>query len=496
MKRKLTCVLLAVVLLGACLAGLAACNADKMKQAVKNGDNYTIVATYHPDDHTLSATQITEYTNRSDNTFVDIKLHIYANAYREGATPIVPNTYMSSAYPNGICYGDISFDSVKADGTACAYKIEGDNADILSVPLGKELFPNEKVTLEMTYKVTLPNIKHRLGYTDNAVTLGNFFPIVCRVENDNFATTSYCAVGDPFVSDVANFDVTLCAPSSYIVGASGELTSVTSKDGYDTWHYVGEARRDFALVLSDKYKKLSQNVGKTQVNYLYYADEDPQTSLATAVGMLEYMNKNVGEYPYSTYTVCETDFCYGGMEYPALVYVASGSNAYTEAIAHETAHQWFYGVVGNNQITDAWMDEGLCEFVTYLYLDSTGAVSLADAMKRTTKTYINYVDVLNRYYDNVDTSFRALTDYKNDSEYVVMTYAKGCLLFNTLYETLGETKFLRALSDYYRQCAFGIASPDKLIDCFVRCGNKELATIFDKFIAGKEIVGKMTDGKK
>lgn len=490
MKRKLTCILLVVTLLTACLCGLTACSGDKMKQAAKKCDKYTIAATYHPDDHTLSATQITEYTNRSDNTFVEVKLHIYANAYREGATPIVPNTYMSSAYPNGLDYGDISFDSVKVDGKACAHKIEGDNNDILSVPVGRELFPNEKVTIEMTYQVTLANVKHRLDYTDNVVTLGNFFPIVCHVENDNFATTSYCAVGDPFVSDIANFDVTLCAPSSYIVGASGELTSVTSKDGYDAWNYVGEARRDFAVTLSDKYKKLSQNVGKTQVNYLYYADEDPAASVATAVGMLEYMNANVGEYPYSTYTVCETDFCYGGMEYPALVYVASGKDN-VEAIAHETAHQWFYGVVGNNQITDAWMDEGLCEFVTQLYLDSIGVTSLADAMKRTTKTYIGYVDVLNRYYDNVDTSFRALTQYKNDSEYVVMTYTKGCLMFDTLYETMGRTKFFNSLKTYYRDNAFCIASPDNMIDSFVKCGNKEIATIFEKYISGKEIVGKM-----
>ena len=74
-----------------------------------------------------------------------------------------------------------------------------------------------------------------------------------------------------------------------------------------------------------------------------------------------------------------------------------------------------------------------------------------------------------------------------------MTYTKGSLLFATLYETMGEGKFLRALSDYYKQNAYTIATPQDMTDSFVRCGSKELSTIFDKFANGQEIVGKVTD---
>lgn len=490
--RRYLCVALVAVVCLTALFALCACAADPMKTAIKNGDNYTIVASYDPTNHALSVTQVTEYTNRSDNAFASVKLHIYANAYREGAT-VVPNTYRATAYPNGTSYGEISFDSVSVDGAACAYRIEGDNCDILSVPLAKELFPGDKVCIEMTYNVTLANIKHRLGYTDNAVVCGNFFPVVCNTVDNDFDQTSYCAVGDPFVSACANFDVTLRAPQTYTVAASGTLDYVTSESGYDTWHFQGKAMRDFAMVLSDKYKKLTKKAGNTQVNYFYYADEDAEGSLATACAALEYFNKNIGAYPYEQYTVCETDFCYGGMEYPALVLVASGSKAYTEAIVHETAHQWFYGVVGNDQIRNAWMDEGLAEFLTCLYLDHANVQPLATSVKMLTKTYITYVDVLNRYYNHADTTFRSLTEYKNDSEYVVMTYTKGSLLFATLYETMGESKFLRALSDYYKQNAYTIATPQDMTDSFVRCGNKELSTIFDKFANGQEIVGKVTD---
>ena len=69
------------------------------------------------------------------------------------------------------------------------------------------------------------------------------------------------------------------------------------------------AIRDFAMVLSSKFKKLSQTVDGVQLNYYYYNDANAETSIATAAGMLQYLNKNVGKYPYAEYTVAETDFC-------------------------------------------------------------------------------------------------------------------------------------------------------------------------------------------
>ena len=493
--KKILCTLLITALLAAvaCVT-LAACSIDPMKDAIKNGDNYTIVASYDEEARVLSATQTVKVTNRSENSFNDVKFHVYANQYREDAqNGVVPDLYVSRAYPNGKSYGDVSFDSVKVDGTAVAYTIEGQDMDILSVPLSKELFPDQSVTIEMTYEVTLANINHRLGYTQNAVNLGNFYPILCHVDNGSYTCSPYYNVGDPFVSEVANYNVTLTVPDNYVVASTGNLNEATQNDGSVTYNYTAEAVRDFAFTLSHNYQKLSATVGNTQVNYYYFADTDAETSLATATGMLEYLNKNVGEYPYAQYSVVEADFCYGGMEYPCLSMITSGSASYQEAIAHETAHQWFYGLVGNDQIANAWMDEGLSEFLTYLYMDATGATALSRNMLGCIKTYTTYVDVLNNYYTDVDRSFRSLGEYKNDSEYVIMTYVKGSLLFYTAYETVGATKFWKSLQNYFDEARFTIAQQSQLIDCFAQVCGQELATIFNTFIEGKEIIGKITD---
>ena len=488
--KKIVCLLLSLILIATVVA-FAACEANPLDKASKNADNYTIVASYDAQSHILSATQTVEMTNRSENSLNAAKLHIYANQYREDAAmSVVPATYKARAYVNGDSYGDITFDSVKVNGNAVAYTIEGQDLDILSVPVG-ELFPDQKATIEMTYQIQLANIAHRLGYTDNTVNLGNFYPVLAQIENGNYACTPYYNIGDPYVTDVANFDVTLTLPDNYLVASSGQLMQATQENGLATYNYKASALREFAMVLSDKYKKLSQQVGDTQVNYYYYNDDESEASLKTAVGMLEYLSKNVGQYPYATYTVAETDFCYGGMEYGALAMVTSGSQAYTEAIAHETAHQWFYGLVGNNQIDNAWMDEGMAEFMTYMYLDEAGLTTMENSMKAITKTYVSYVDVLNHYYDHVDTSFKSLDNYKNDNEYVVFTYVKGSLLFGTLYEVMGANKFNKALQTYYNNATCCIATPSVMIDSFVSVGGTEIGKIFADFIEGKEIVSQI-----
>lgn len=491
MKRFLCLVWVICVVVG--LFAFAGCSPSQMQQAIDNGNHYTIVSTYDKEHHLVCATQTVTFTNNSENTFDCVKFHIYANAYREDAKNcIVPTKYQSIAYPNGESYGQIEFDTIKVDGVPVAYVIEGQDMDILSVPTA-EIYPDESATIEMTYQVQLANIRHRLGYTENAVHLGNWYPILCVIKNNAFDCSPYYNVGDPFVSDVANYDIKITIPSDYVIASTGNMVEAINGENGITYCYKAEAVRDFALMMSPKYKKLSQVVGDTTVNYYYFSDNDPQKSLATAVGSFEYFCKNIDKYPYANYSICETDFCYGGMEYPGVVMVASKSQAYQTAIVHETAHQWFYGVVGNDQIANAWQDEGLVEFLTYLYLDETGTQPLAQNIRANTKTYTTYVDVLNHFYNDVERNFRPVYDYKNDGEYVIMTYVKGSLLFNTLYESLGAQKFWKCLCNYYQTAQFTIAEPNTMSSCFAHVGGSQVANIFTTFAEGREIIGEMTD---
>ena len=385
-------------------------------------------------------------------------------------------------------YGGISFDSVKVDGVAVAFVIEGQSFDILSVPLSHGLGKGQSVQLEMVYEVTLANVAHRLGYAQHTVNLGNFYPVLCHLDETGFQCTPYYNVGDPFVTDVANYQVSINVAENIVVASSGDLLSVSTENQRTTYTYSAKAIRDFAMVLSPEFQLVSAQSNGVVVNYYYFADANPANTLATAVGMVDFLAKNIADYPYAQLSVAETNFCFGGMEYSNLVMVASGGSDYLTATAHEVAHQWFYGLVGNDQIENAWMDEGLCEFVTMLYMDKHQDKPLSTAIKKLYKSYVTYVDVLTNYYGRVDVSFRPLDKYKNDTEYVYVNYVRGCLLFYTVYDNVGETKFFAALSKYFAQNKLRLATPIQLIDAFCSACNRDVSGIFDAFINGKDII--------
>ena len=56
---------------------------------------------------------------------------------------------------------------------------------------------------------------------------------------------------------------------------------------------------------------------------------------------------------------------FGGMEYPQLIMTIPTPLV----VAHEIAHQWWYGLVGNDQFEDPWIDEGFAQWSMFLPFD-------------------------------------------------------------------------------------------------------------------------------
>ncbi len=482
-----------VIMLTIVASLLCACTTttDWYTTIATEGDCYNISLGYDDTNHKVTGVQTVTTTNTSQECITAVKMHLYANAYQQDAlSAVVPTSYYSAAYPNGISHGNITIDSVYVDGTAVAYTIGGTDSDILSIPT--EIMLGESATIELTYTINLANIAHRLGYTDSTITLGNCYPILCAMTESGYDTSSYYSVGDPFVSDMANYTVSITLPTTYTVASTGTLTS-SSASGDNTTHcYTATAVRDFAMVLSSSYQVKSTTTGDTTLYYYYYQDDTPDVTMASILASYNYMTANVGDYPYAQYTVAETDMCYGGMEYPNMVMASSNTTQYITAVIHETVHQWFYGIIGNDQINNAWMDEGLTEFVTMLILDDSLTVTLADNIGSMYKAYTTYVDVLSHYYDNLDTSYRALGDYTNDQDYVYTVYVKGSIMFYNIYDTMGESKFFSALSNYYNTCAGTLATPQQMIDCFSLSFGANMDDMFGAYIEGKDILYSQT----
>jgi aminopeptidase N len=209
--------------------------------------------------------------------------------------------------------------------------------------------------------------------------------------------------------------------------------------------------RDFALVIGEM-KMLGTRINGVDVNYYYVDDVNAEKTLITASDAIKTFSNLFGAYPYSTYNVVRTNFLHGGMEYPGLSLISNALNdsLFTEAVIHETAHQWWYGVVGNNEVKNAWMDEGLCEFSTGLFYEQNSSYGV-DAQKRLADAlgaYIIYFD--DSKIDARDDSMnRVLGEYKDTFEYTYCSYVKGELMFSSLSSAIGEQNLLKGLKAYY-----------------------------------------------
>lgn len=475
--KRAVCLLL-IAALCAALLPLAACAGQEER------DLYSIEAEYA--DGTLRADMRFTYRNRTGEALRSLAFNLYGNAFREGAAlPPVSASSRSAAYWNGESFGEMRILAV----SPCAgWEVGGKDENVLYVSLENELFPDEEISMDISYELVLAKINHRTGISESAVNLGNFYPVLCAYEEGRgFVPCTYSPNGDPFYSACADYEVALTAPASYTAASSGETVSA-ARDGIKkrtVWRL--ENARDFALCLSEDFAVAMGEACGVPVSYYYTDDADPQSSLQVLEECFAYFSDAFGGYPYKTFSAAQTGFCYGGMEYPGLVFISSAAEGeellYT--LVHETAHQWWYAAVGNDQTRNAWMDEGLAEYSSLLFFESApqygiSAAARTDAARRALEALAS---VQEQVFGAADTSMnRPLSEY-GEYEYVVLTYDKGLLLFHTLRETLGDRRFFSALRKYYAAYSGKNALPEELAGFFGGGGK-----LVESFVSGEAVI--------
>lgn len=484
MKRFL-CLLLSAV----CAAALAVFSTG-CKNSGNDGCRYEITAEYVPETATLTAMMKVEYRNTTDNEISALKFNMYPNAYREGAAyaPVSP-VYSSAAYYAGKSYGSMEISSVNG---AKSWEVTGEDENILCAYLESSLFPGDKVTLDVCFLTKLAKINHRTGVAQKTVNLGNFFPVLCGYANGGFYECVYYSDGDPFFSECADFSVTLTVPKDYVMASTGKVVSEKTLESKTEYTMSATNVRDFAIVLSDCFEVAESKVNGVEIRYYYYNDESPAAHLAAAQEALSYYSSVFGEYPYETYSVVQTGFCYGGMEYPALAMISDALNeencVYT--IVHETAHQWWYAAVGSNQVENAWQDEGLAEYSMALFFEKYPSYGFTreQIIEDDLAEYRAYYNVYSQVFGEADTRMtRSLKDYLSEYEYRCIAYDKGAVMFDTLRTSIGDKKFLSGLKRYYSEYKFRTANPEDLIGCFEKTG-VDVAGFFDSFLSGKAVI--------
>lgn len=487
--------LLMILFVFASFSSFTACKKD-LDDVSKNLSNYTITATFDDKNKTLTCSQVVDYINPYDTVLKNLEFHLYPNAFSSGVQKgPVSSLYKAKAYPNDESFGQIDIQNVSVMDKPQDVKLAQINNEVLIVDFENDLFPDERVEIKMDYVVTLPNCLHRFGYGDNTYNFGNFFPIASIYENGKFHFDEYSSNGDPFYSDVANFDVTIICDGDFIVASTGEQKQInTDETNTKTTHVIAKTVRDFAFVMSKKFEIISENVGQTTVFYYYYDDSNAKESLQAGVDAIKTFSNLFGKYPYKTMSVVKANFIHGGMEYPNLVYISDqieSREEYINVIIHETAHQWWYGMVGNNQCKNAWLDEGLTEYSTLLFYKNNSSYNydVKQSLNNSLSSYLLFSEICNSVYGSFDDKMnKNVNDYRGDMEYVYVTYVKGVLFFENLDELVGNKNFLKSLKTYFNENCYKIATPENLISAFEATCKRSLENYFDAWINGKVVL--------
>lgn len=338
--------------------------------------------------------------------------------------------------------------------------------DVIEVPLGTTK-ASEPIMLKLDFDMTLPQNEGRMSYDEHSLWLGNWLPILAVYDHAGWHLDSYEPIGDPFFSENAHYQVKVTLPASYQLASTATDKAATvdsSVRGEKTYRLQAMNVRDFAMVVMDStYHALEKKVGNTNVRTWYREEDDEgqaKQNHVAAVEALRYFNTQFGDYPYTEYDVVRTGGSINGMEYPSIVFLdgrhfMQEGNTGIVTVVHETAHQWFYGLIGNNQVEEAWLDEGFAEYASLAFLSAKfprlgasrvlgrlmhGKTLSPDAQEKKLRPW------------------QPLRDFPDNESYSALVYSRTTSMLWTLREVWGEERLHEVLRQYVSDHRFGIAS--------------------------------------
>ena len=468
----------------------------ELEKASKGISSYKITAVLD-DEMTISATEDVVFVNNTDVILNTVCFNLYGRAFREDAS-VKPYTSINEAkcFPNGKSYGDMEIKSVKIGGEEAKFSIVGKDDNALEVSLEKELEPDEKVLINIEFVLRLAENAHRLGYLNESVNLGNWFPIIAVYERGEYIIEPYYSTGDPFYSQIANFEVDFTYGKDYFLSSTGNAKRIKEIGDVKQDKIKAKAVRDFAIMLTKNSKTKSKKIDELLVSYTgYEEDENIDYCLDVSVKAVKFFCKIFGDYPYKKLDVVKAPFLHGGMEYPAVVIVSDTMESeldYAKVIVHEIAHQWWYAVVGNNEIKEAWLDESLAEYSTALFFEEYKefGVSYESLISEAFAGYTLYADIVKSIEQKLNTSMLlSVNEYAGDYEYSYMIYVKGVLMFDNVRQVIGKERLIKGFKRYYKKYKFKVATTDDFIVSVKKASGKDVEGLFDSWLQGKTIIG-------
>lgn len=408
------------------------------------------------EDAALTGTAEIAFTNTSGDAWEKLCLRDYMAANLEEANRMMD----PPAYTPG------SIRAVRdGQGNDLAFTVDEDPS-VVWVALPEPVKPGEWMTLTVDYETAIPAGGTRLCWfpagdlsegakeaygAKQVICLSQAYPVLAAYLEDGWNTAPYFTDGECFFSPCGSVTMELTLPEGYTAVSTG---SEEQADG--VWHLAAENVRDFGVIASNAYEVVTTQYQGVAINSWYYAGADNdrrqgEISLQAALDAVAAFTAAWGACPYDELDVVQAPYDYGGMEHPGMVRITDGmayrldeEESLRLDVAHETAHQWFYAAVGNDQYREAWLDESFAAYGELVYLESLGASEDELAAKAAEKEGTLVEQYINLPYG----------EYGDYTDYVQAVYKTGCIFLWELRKAMGQYVFDDFLRSWYEGHVF------------------------------------------
>ncbi len=418
--------------------------------------SYNITAELDYDDHTVKVAEQISYVNTSESVLDTLLLLIEPNIY-----------------PNGFSLETLTWGNGKP---IVDYSLS-ERELLISLP--ENLSPGGKIEFGLSFQLILPNQNAPYGYTERQTNLGDWYPYLPPyLPDEGWLVRDDAFFGEHLAYDMAEFVVNISLAKAF--AADGRelvlaASSIPEMDG-DVYRFHHTPARNFAWTVSPFYLEQETFVDGILVksySFPYHPQADGPALEETSKA-LKIFNDLFGLYPHDALSVVEADFL-DGMEYDGLIFLSHAFYDYytgdqqsnlTIIAAHEVAHQWWYGLVGNDQAMEPWLDEALSTFSEIYYYENAYP-ELADWWWE------------NRIYFHNPQGWVDSTIYETAGFYPYRdaVYLRGALFLGELRSSMGAETFLEFLRAYLERFRYRQANGDDFFNLLSEYTSEDLSDL-------------------
>ncbi len=490
--------------------------------------NYRLKVTLDPEAKLLTGSGTLTWRNLQEQATDELWFHLYWNGWRNDQSTWMRGNRLSPRRgrrlnPRPEDWGWTEVDAMRFEGAdlltsayfAAPYDDNPHDRTVLVVQLPRAVEPGETIEVDFEWRSKVPRTFARTGYRGDFFFIAHWFPKLGVYEPEGWNCHQFHS-NTEFYSDYGVYDVTITTPSEFVVGSSGrEIVRTENADGTVSHRYREADIHGFTWTASPDYRVREarfEEAGLPPVDLrlLYQPEHEHQVErhLEATRAALKYYGTWYGPYPYGHVTVVDPAYGSGagGMEYPAIFTCGTrlrnpfGGGAPENVTIHEAGHQFWYGIVGNNEMEHAWIDEGLNTFSTARVYD------VAFGERRFVKDYLNppgvrfggffpvmfdgvrqsraiYGNRLHRFLSShaTTTDAPAVPTYRYfPPTHARLSYDKTALWLATLERHLGWDVLQRILSTFFERWKFRHPRPQDFFDVANEVSGQNLSWYFDQ----------------